>query len=86
MSQLRTRLNEKLKRNPNSFQTLAYIYIILHSGSYIDLLVTEFDPSESGKVTLPHRRSPVTTLGLCAWATAKGTTANPLDGGMLTLR
>jgi hypothetical protein len=40
---------------------------------------------ESGKVTPPHSRSPVTTLGLCARATTKGTIANPLDGGTLTL-
>jgi hypothetical protein len=33
----------------------------------------------------PHRRSPVTTLGLCVRATAKGIAANPLDGGALTL-
>jgi hypothetical protein len=43
-------------------------------------------PSESGKVTPPHRQPPATTLGLCAWATAKGTAANPLNGGTLTLR
>jgi hypothetical protein len=76
------RTRQELKKKP-WFETLTRRATAprTHQGP----LSPDLTPSESGKVTSPHRRSLATTLGLCAWVTTKGVTTGPLNNGALTL-
>jgi hypothetical protein len=85
MIQFRPRMNQiewEMEKNPQIWNPSIHL-----SGpeTHLGPAVAESDPVEVWKGDLASRRSPTTTLGLCMWATAKGTAASPLNSGMLTL-